>query len=139
VWVAFGVTALATVHLVTVHAGISDRALLAAALATAAAWQLTRTKRRALFACGRTVPLPPAGRRADAAVVRYALLQGRRCVWSCWAIMVVMAALGHASLVWMALLTALVLAEELTPFGARLARPAAAALAVAALAVAFGG
>ena len=57
---------------------------------------------------------------------------------SCWAIMVVMAAVGHSGLVWMAALTALVVAEELTVSGRRLTRPAAAALAVAAAAVALG-
>ena len=48
-----------TEHLVRVHLGVSHTLLLAAVLAVAGAWQLTRAKRRALFACGRTVPLPP--------------------------------------------------------------------------------
>jgi predicted metal-binding membrane protein len=137
-WVLFGVSALGLVHLATEHAGIGDDVLLAAALAVAAAWQLTRAKRRALFACGRTVPLPPLGRRADAACARFALLHAWRCMRSCWAVMVVMAAVGHAGLAWMAALTALVVAEELTIRGRALTRPAAAALAAAALAVALG-
>lgn len=135
VWVAFGLTALGLAHLATGHAGVSDDALLSLTLAAAAAWQLTRTKRRALFACGRTVPLPPHGRRADAACARFALLHAWRCMRSCWAIMVVMAAAGHAGLAWMAALTALVVAEELTVRGRRVTRPAAAALALAAVAV----
>lgn len=138
VWVLFGITALGTEHLVRVHLGISHTLLLAAVLAVAGAWQLTRAKRRALFACGRTVPLPPLGRRADAGCTRYAVLQGWRCVKSCWAIMLVMVVVGHSSLVWMLALTALVVAEELTVSGRRLTRPAAGALGVAAVAVALG-
>jgi predicted metal-binding membrane protein len=138
VWALFGLTALATEHLLSVHLGIGDPVLLALALAVAAGWQLTRAKRRALFACGRTVPLPPLGRRADAGCARFALLHGWRCVQSCWAIMLVMVAAGHASLVWMLALTGLVVAEELTVTGRRLTRPAAGLLAMAAAAVALG-
>jgi predicted metal-binding membrane protein len=139
VWVLFGVSALGLAHLATEHAGLSDATVISLALAAAAGWQLTRAKRRALFACGRTVPLPPLGRRADAGCARFALLQAWRCIRSCWAIMAVMVAVGHSSLGWMAALTALVVAEELTVRGRRLTRPAAAVLAVAAAAVALGG
>lgn len=138
VWVLFGIAALGTHHLLSVHLGAGDRVLLALALAVAACWQLTRAKRRALFACGRTVPLPPTGRRADEGCIRFALLQAWRCVRSCWAIMLVMVVVGHSSLAWMVALTALVVAEELTIGGRRLTRPAAAMLAMAAAAVALG-
>lgn len=138
VWVLFGVTALGTRHLLAAHLGVGERVLLVVALAVAAGWQLTRAKRRALFACGRTVPLPPAGRRADAGCARFALVQAWRCVRSCWAIMLVMVVVGHSSLFWMVALTALVVGEELTISGRRLTRPAAALLAVAAAAVALG-
>jgi predicted metal-binding membrane protein len=137
-WALFGVTALGTDHLLTVHLGLSRSVLLALALVAAAGWQLTRAKRRALFACGRTVPLPPLGRRADAGCARFALLHALRCMQSCWAIMLVMVAVGHSGLAWMVALTALVCAEELTVRGRRLTRPAAAVLAVAAAAVALG-
>jgi predicted metal-binding membrane protein len=136
-WALFGIGALATEEILTDDLGIGARALLALALAAAACWQLTRAKRRALFACGRTVPLPPHGRRADAGCARFALLQAQRCIVSCWAIMLVMVAAGASSLAWMGALTGLVLAEELTIAGRRLTRPAAGALAAAALAVAL--
>jgi predicted metal-binding membrane protein len=138
VWVLFGITALGFEHVVRAHLGVSHPLLLAVMLAVAGAWQLTRAKRRALFACGRTVALPPLGRRADAACMRYAVLQGWRCVKSCWAIMLVMVVVGHSSLVLMVALTALVVAEELTVSGRRLTRPAAGALGLAAVAIALG-
>ena len=137
-WALLGVTALGIDHLLRVHLGLSDRLLLVLALLAASGWQLTRAKRRALFACGRTVPLPPFGRRADAGCARFALLHGLRCIQSCWAIMLVMVALGHSSLAWMVALTALVVAEELTVRGRWVTRPAAAMLAVAAGAVTLG-
>jgi len=137
-WALLGVTALGIDHLLRVHLGLSGRLLLVLALLAASGWQLTRAKRRALFACGRTVPLPPFGRRADAGCARFALLHGLRCIQSCWAIMLVMVALGHSSLAWMVALTALVGAEELTVRGRWVTRPAAAMLAVAAGAVTLG-
>jgi len=138
VWVLFGLVALGTEHFLSVHLGIAEPVLLALALVVAGSWQLTRAKRRALFACGRTVPLPPLGRRANAGCARFALLHAWRCIQSCWAIMLVMVVAGHSSLVWMVVLTALVVAEELTVSGRRLTRPAAGLLAAAAAAVALG-
>jgi predicted metal-binding membrane protein len=137
-WALLGVTVLGVDHLLRVHLGLGDRVLLVLALLAAAGWQLTRAKRRALFACGRTVPLPPLGRRADAACARFALVHALRCMQSCWALMLVMVAVGHSSLVWMGALTALVVAEELTVRWRWVTRPAAALLAVAAGAVVFG-
>ena len=138
VWTVFGLAAIGLDHILGAHLGISEQVLLASVLAVAGGWQLTRAKRRALYACGRTVPLPPLGRRADAGCARFALLHGWRCVQSCWAIMLVMVIIGHSSLVWMIALTALVIAEELTITGRRLTRPAAGILTLAAAAVALG-
>jgi predicted metal-binding membrane protein len=138
VWAAFGILALAGRRLALEALGIDARVLLAAVLAVAAGWQLTRVKRRALLACRRTVPLPPVGRRADAACARFALRQGRRCVASCWALMAVMLAVQQAAVVWMVALTALMASEELTRRGRRLLPLSAAALAMAAALVAMG-
>jgi predicted metal-binding membrane protein len=137
-WGLLGTTALGLDHLLRVHLGLGDRVLIVSALLIASGWQLTRAKRRALYACGRTVPLPPFGRRADAGCARFALLHARRCIQSCWALMLVMVAVGHSSLAWMVALTALVAAEELTLRGRWVTRPAAAMLAVAAGAVTLG-
>ncbi len=139
VWVAFGLVALGGERLATQTLRIDGRLVLAAALAVAAVWQLTRAKRRAIYACTRTVALPPLGRKANAGCARFALMQGRRSVTSCWALMLVMAAVGHMNLAWMAGLTAFVLFEELTLVGREALWPAAAGLAFAAVVVAAGG
>jgi predicted metal-binding membrane protein len=138
VWVVFGTIVLTGTRLARDTIGVDGRMLIVMVLAVAAAWQLTRIKRRALVRCGRTVPLPPVGLRADAGCARFALLQGWRCVVSCWALMLVMAVVGHSNLVWMAALTGLVVAEELTLIGRRLLWASAAALALAAVLVVLG-
>ena len=141
VWVAFGVLALASERMAREALGLDRRILLTIALAVAAGWQVTRVKRRALFRCRRTVPLPPVGLLADAGCVRFALQQAWRCITSCWALMGVMAVVGHSGhsgLVWMTALTALVMVEELTLLGRRLLRSSAAALIAAAGLVALG-
>jgi predicted metal-binding membrane protein len=57
---------------------------------------------------------------------------------SCWALMLLMAVVGHANLLWLVALSTLISVEELTLLGRRLRRPSAAALALTAVAVAFG-
>ena len=104
----------------------------------AALWQVAPAKRRALLRCRRTSPLPPVGLRADLGSARFALLQGRRCLGSCWALMLVMAALGHGgglALAAMAAMTAFMLVEDMTARGKDLLVPSAAALALAAAVV----
>jgi predicted metal-binding membrane protein len=66
-----------------------------AALAVAALWQLTPTKRGASASCHRTVPLAPSGWSADRDCVGYGLLVGRDCVLSCWALMLVPILASH--------------------------------------------
>ena len=133
-WIAFGLAALAAVGWLRA-AGVEERRLLAGALALAALWQVAPAKRRALFRCRQTSPLPPVGLRADLGSARFALLQGGRCLGSCWALMLVMAALGHgggAALAAMAAMTAFMLVEDMTARGKDLLVPSAAALALAA-------
>jgi predicted metal-binding membrane protein len=134
----FGAVALAAVHVVRESLVTDERVLLALALALAAAWQLTREKRRAVLACTRTVPLPPSGLRADVACARFALKGAYRCMRSCWALMVVMAVVGPFGLAWMAALTGLILIEERTLMGRRLLRPSGGVLALGAALVALG-
>jgi predicted metal-binding membrane protein len=72
---------------------------LALALMTAAAWQLTAAKRRALNTCHLAIPLPAFGRQADLSCARFGLLQSWRCLGSCWALMLAMTLDG--GLFWM--------------------------------------
>ena len=59
---------------------------------------------------------------------------GMFCVGCCWALMALLFAAGVMNLAAIALLTALVLAERLLPWGERLARAAGVALALAGMA-----
>ena len=53
---------------------------------------------------------------------------GAWCIGCCWALMVVLFALGAMSIAWMALVAALVLVEKVLPRGERLAAAVAAVL-----------
>lgn len=136
-WVAVGIAALALAGLLEGVVGLDSRGLFVAALAIAAVWQLTPIKRRALYACRRTVPLPPLGRRADAACARFGLLQGGRCVLVCGPLMASMAFVSGHPLALMAGLTVLSLGEALPLVGPRLIRPIAMVLTGAAVLVAL--
>ena len=133
IWVGFGALVLGLVELARQVLGLEGRVLLAPLLLVAAAWQLTRWKRRALYACKRTVALPPVGFRADAGCARFGLKHGWRCLSSCWALMATAALVHHWGLVWMGVLTIFVVIEEMTLAGRRLRVPAAGALAGAAV------
>jgi predicted metal-binding membrane protein len=112
VWLPFGAAALALRHAAVDGAGARPAALVAATAVVAVAWQATRAKRRAVLACGTTVPLPPRGARADLACLRFGLRHGERCLRSCWALMLVMAAAtGPGALGLMAVGTAVTLAD----------------------------
>lgn len=125
VWTGFGALALAALPLLGVGAGVL--------LAAAAAWELTRGKWRALRRCHLLEPLPPRGNRADAACAGQGLRYGARCVTSCWAPMLAMAAAGHLAVALMALLTVVITVEKTVVRSARLRSPAAATLAGAAV------
>jgi predicted metal-binding membrane protein len=115
---------------------LSPSLALPIGLAIAALWQLTPLKRRALRACHKPAPLPPSGWRATAGVTRFGLGNGAACLVSCWAMMLTMAAVGSARLVWMAALAALISAEKLSLKPARASRRVAALLGTAAIAAA---
>jgi predicted metal-binding membrane protein len=134
VWAATGLVAVPAAGWAPEALGVGAPTLLPGALAVAAAWELTRGKRRALRACRLVPPLPPYGSRADWACLAAGLRYGRRCVVACWALMAAMAIAGHAHLALMALLTAVVAAQRLHARGPRLARPIALTLVTAAIA-----
>jgi len=105
--------------------------VLAMALAVAAAWQLTRAKRRAILRCHRSYPIPPKGWRATAGVARFALRNGGACIASCWALMLVAAVATSGQLLWMVALTGIVSTEKLMRKPRRTTRYSAALLGAA--------
>ncbi len=130
VWLGFAAMALAAdtvVHaLVATWGWLAARPdlLLGAVLVLAGAFQFTKLKKACLTGCR-----SPLGmmwqyyrhgiRGAGALGVRHALL----CLGCCWALMLVMFATGTGALAWMLLLTAVMVAEKTTSWGARLVTP----------------
>jgi len=111
-WAAFVATALAAWHALTLVAPSTPAALATGAmLVVAAAWGLTATKRRCLKRCHRYLPLPPRGRAADRACLRFGLYNGGQCVAVCWPLM--LATVPSHSLAAMLGATALVTWERL--------------------------
>jgi predicted metal-binding membrane protein len=82
IWVLFGAVLL---NVLARWAPADSGPLLAVALAVAAVWQLTETKRRALVRCHRASPLAPRGWPATVGIARFAARNGTACAASCWA------------------------------------------------------
>ena len=129
VWTVFGAVVLLVRDLLPVSRGPA----FAAVLAVAALWQLSPQQRRFRWACHRTVPLPPRGLPAVAGDVRFGLRQGLACVGVCWPLMLAMALVPGATVLWMAVLTAAMACAKLVPRDYRLCRPLAAGLGSAAV------
>ena len=108
-------------------------------LTTAAAWQLSRWKRRIALGCRRTVPLPATGARADVACVRFGFLQASRCLGSTWPLMVLMIFAGPWHLLAMFALTAIMILEERPAAARRIVKPVAVVLLALAAAAALAG
>ena len=136
VWAIFGAVALTVVAALP---GVPGTVALAIVLALAAAWQLTPLKRRWLRDCHRSVPLPPQGRKAELGALRFGLRNGLSCLGSCWCLMLVMSVAPAYHLLWMLALTVVVTAEKLMERPRYVTRMAAAAMAITAVVVRFGG
>ncbi|HEY2191577.1 MAG TPA: DUF2182 domain-containing protein [Actinomycetospora sp.] len=143
VWTAFGPVALfgdAGIHrLVDTWPWLDERSglVLAATLALAGAFQFSPLKNRCLSVCR-----DPASflwqhyRRGAGGGWRLGLGHGLYCLGCCWALMLVMFAVGVSSLAWMLALTGVMLVEKTTRFGARLVAPVGVALLAGAAVVA---
>ena len=126
VWSAFG--ALAFAFDLGVHAAVHASPWLHAhewllggsILMLAGAFQFTELKDACLDRCRH-----PAAfmlrfyERGTTGGLRLGARHGAYCVGCCWALMLVMFAAGVASLVWMALVTAVMVHEKTRPLGAR--------------------
>ena len=75
---------------------IGGVAALAVLTLLAVVWQSTALKRRSLARCDRRLAPPLDRRRAGRAARRFGVVLGRDCVLSCWPLMGLMAAAGHA-------------------------------------------
>jgi predicted metal-binding membrane protein len=144
IWLAFAPVALlfdAGIHRMVhswpwleAHEGF----ILAGALVLAGAYQLSPMKDACLTACR-----DPLGflwqhyRRGLLGALNVGVRHGLWCMGCCWSLMLVMFATGVGSLLWMLGLTAVMVAEKTTRWGARLVVPVGAVLIVAGLAVAW--
>jgi predicted metal-binding membrane protein len=97
-------------HALTLLAGLSLYAGLLGA-ATAALWQLSKAKRRALNRCHGLRPLRASGPGADVDAVRFGVLHGWRCVRACAPTMFLTMGGAHA-LATMAMVFAVLLGER---------------------------
>lgn len=137
VWSAVGAVLLSVVWLIGPKA--TGPLAVSAALAVAAAWEVTRWKRLCLRGCHRLRSLPPDGWRADRASVREGIRNGVWCTGSCGPMMAAMALAPHSvGLSLMLLLSAVVSAEKLLTRAVYHLRLFATVLAIAAIVVVSG-
>lgn len=142
VWTAFAPVALfadAGLHLL-VHSwpwlAAHEGLILGGALVLAGAFQFSPLKNACLTACRNPASfLWQHYRRGWWGSVELGARHGVSCVGCCWALMLVMFATGVGGLTWMLGLTAVMVAEKTTRFGARLVVPIGAALLVAGMAL----
>jgi predicted metal-binding membrane protein len=117
-----------------VHAAVDAVAVLgehpqligAGALVAAGAFQFSSLKHRCLTACRSPRVFILRGwrggdGRADA--LRIGVTYGLSCAGCCWALMLLLFALGTTSLVWMFVVAGLMAVEKNTSFGPRMSRP----------------
>jgi predicted metal-binding membrane protein len=134
-WTAYGLVAYALFRLVR---GLDpsflawDRAgpeVAGAAIALAGIYQLTPFKRTCLRHC--RTPLSffmHHWHKGPGGAVRMGLEHGAWCVGCCWALMVVLFAVGVMGITWMVVVAAIVFAEKVFPVGERVAQALAVVL-----------
>jgi predicted metal-binding membrane protein len=145
VWAGFGLLALSVAIGLRVAADslpwldVGPRWTLAGVLALAGGFQFSKLKRSCLTQCrDPRAFLYQHYRRGARGGWELGLRHGLSCLGCCWALMLVMVAAGAAALPVMVALTAVMVAEKNTRWGARMATPVAVLLLVAAAAVALG-
>jgi predicted metal-binding membrane protein len=135
VWSGFGLAAFlgdAGVHALVASSGwltANDWTIAPAALLLAGGFQFTPLKDACLRACRHPASfLRRHYRRGMGGGFELGLRHAAFCVGCCWALMLVAFAVGTASLIWMAALTALMVHEKTRPSGARTVPVTGAAL-----------
>lgn len=135
VWTAFSVVAFLLDMLLhrTVHGSpwllAHDQVVAAGTLALAAGYQLSPLKSACLRACRNPgVYLMSHYRRGSRAAAHIGLTHGLYCLGCCWALMLVMFAVGVDHLAWMGVLAVVMVIEKTAPWGQRIVVPVAWAL-----------
>lgn len=143
VWTCFGIVALGADvglhHAVDAVPWIADRpwVVLAGALALAGAFQFSALRERCLHVCRHPFAyLFQHYRPGERAGLALGWSHGLFCLGCCWALMVLMFAVGVANLAWMAVLTAVMVYEKVGRHGEALAPTAGVVLLALALLVA---
>ena len=133
VWTAYGLAAYGVARLLAGTGFLAwDRAgpyVAGGALVAAGLYQLTPLKRACLRQCrsplGFIVNRWRSGRFGQ---LQMGAEHGAYCVGCCWGLMLVLFALGVMSLLWMAIVAAVIFAEKVLPAGNRLSAPLAGLL-----------
>jgi len=103
--------------------GLTDRTAMALILLATGAYQLSPLKSVCLSHCRSPASFFARHWRPGwAGAVRLGLWHGAFCVACCWALMLLLFVGGVMNLAWVAVLSLLVLAEKLLPFGATIGR-----------------
>jgi predicted metal-binding membrane protein len=133
VWTAYGLGAYGVFRLVTsfdtswLDWDGSGPYVAGGAIVAAGLYEVTAVKERFLRDCrGALNHIAPNGRRLGP--LRIGLAHGLDCVGCCFGLMMVLFALGVMSVLWMALIAALIFAEKVLPRGLRFTRAVAPAL-----------
>lgn len=137
VWVGFCVAAtglqwgLHAAALTTPGLVVASPWLAGGILLGAAAYQFTPLKELCLTACRNPMTwLFGYWRNGDGGAFRMGIQHGGHCLGCCWALMLVMLVAGVMNLAWVALLSALMLAEKVLPKGDLVGRIAGVLLGV---------
>ena len=92
-------------------------------------YQLTPLKRVCLRHCRTPLSfLMHHWREGPGGAVRMGIVHGGWCIGCCWALMVVLFAVGVMSITWMVVVAAIVFAEKVLPVGERMAQALAVVL-----------
>jgi predicted metal-binding membrane protein len=147
-WLVFGLLAhgiglaLATLAGGSPWLAVNGWAIAAAILLASGLFQFSALKFHCLDACRSPVSFILerwSGRHPARDSLWIGLAQGTCCVGCCWALMLVMFALGTGNLAWMLALAAVMGLEKNSPWGRRLSRPLGALLIAGSLALAGAG
>jgi predicted metal-binding membrane protein len=143
-WSGYGVVAYAVYRAARAAApafldwGSGGKYVAGGALAAAGLYELTPLKTVCLRHCRTPLHFVLHGwRRGRRGALRMGMEHGAYCVGCCWGLMLALFALGVMSVVWMALVAALIFAQKVLPFGERLTVVFAAAFVATGLWVAI--